>query len=57
MTRYKQRLFDLLSKVGKSALDAGEVELEGDNQKMTFTILFNQTWRMELASMIQASGK
>jgi hypothetical protein len=57
MTRYKQRLFDLLSKVGKSALEAGEVELEGDNQKMTFTILFNQTWRMELASMIQASGK
>jgi hypothetical protein len=46
-------LFDLLSKVGKNALEAGEVELEGDSQKMTFTILFNQRG----ASMIQASGK
>ena len=51
-TRYKERLFDLLSKIGEHALEAGEVELESDaSQRMTFKILLNPTWRTELATM------
>ena len=45
-TQYKERLFDLLSKIGEHALEAGEVELGGDaSQRMTFKILLNPTWR------------
>jgi type III restriction enzyme len=55
-TQYKERLFDLLSKIGEHALEAGEVELEsGANQRMKFKIFLNPTWRTELAAMTQTS--
>jgi len=55
-THYKEQLFDLLSKVGERALEAGEMELEGDaSQRMTFKILLNSTWRADLAAVTDAS--
>jgi type III restriction enzyme len=54
-TRYKEHLFDLLSKIGEHALEAGEVELESDaTERMTFKILLNPTWRTQLAPMTQS---
>jgi type III restriction enzyme len=55
-TRYKEQLFDLLSKVGEHALEAGEVEVGDDaNQSMTFKILLSPSWRSDLASITKAA--
>jgi hypothetical protein len=46
-TTYKQRLFDLLSEHCSRSVEAGQMELEHDAQRLTFRMVFEETWRSE----------
>lgn len=51
-TTYKQNLLDLLSAAYSNALDAGEVEIDDQNQRLIFKILIEDTWRSELSALV-----
>ncbi|MCH7499062.1 MAG: restriction endonuclease subunit R, partial [Nitrospinae bacterium] len=52
-TEYKGRLFDLLMNYYNKSLEAGEVEIvNGQDQKMIFKILLEDSWRNELAGIM-----
>jgi type III restriction enzyme len=51
-TEYKRKLFDLLMSFYNSSLEAGEMEIvNGQDQKMIFKILLEDSWRTDLASI------
>ena len=47
-TEYKRKLFELLTSYTENAIRAGEIELGGETQHMTFTMLLEDTWKDEL---------
>lgn len=47
-TEYKRKLFELLTSYTENAIRAGEIELGGETQDITFTMLLEDTWKDEL---------